>query len=321
VEHQGIWEVSQVFSGVKVNCIVQDPHSPKRIYIGTQTQGILSSTDLGGTWEKVGLGEVPVKALAFDPQATQAIYAGGKPVTLYVTHNGGKSWQELPALRMMRKWWWFSPADPPGMLPYVNSLAVSPTDPDVLLAGIEAGAVMRSEDLGESWSGHLPGSDRDCHSLKFHLTDGQWVYEGGGMSGVAFSRNGGKNWSKPKEGLGTKYGWMVAADPENPEIWYLSASVQGNLLKGEFTPPAHQEGRARAHIYRKIGDTPWQMLSGGLPDPMDYLAYGLVTVSGAPGHLFAGLGNGDVWHTADYGESWTRLPFNMGGVHQAMLVI
>jgi len=320
-KQNGHWKVSQVLNGTKVNCIVQDPQEPEKIYLGTQSQGVLVSSDSGLHWEEIGLAGIPVKSLAIDPQSPQTIFAGCKPVSLYVTHDAGGSWRELPALRQARKWWWISPADPPGMAPYVNSLAVSPGNPEILLAGIELGAVMRSEDGGQAWSRHLRGSDRDCHSLKFHPTENQWVYEGGGMRGVAYSQDEGQTWRKPKEGLGLKYGWMVAADPERPEIWYLSASEQPNLLKGEFTPPGHHEGQARAHIYRKMGDKPWQALSGGLPEPMDYLAYELVTLSERPGQLFAGFGNGDVWHTSDYGDSWIKLPFNLGGVHQAMIVI
>lgn len=289
--------------------------------MGTQNDGIQVSHDTGKTWASIGLQDVPVKSLAVDPQNPQRLYAGAKPVSLYVTENAGQSWSELGSLRKTRKWWWFSPADPPGMLPYVSGLAVSPTNPKRILVGIEAGAIMISEDGGKTWSKHLRGSDRDCHSLKFHTSNGLWAYEGGGVSGVAFSQDGGRIWRKPKEGLGRKYGWMVAADPEHPEIWYLSASEQPNLLKGEFAPPAHQDGKANAHIYRKIGNAPWEQLAGGLPEPLDNMAYSLVTLPDEPGVLFAGLANGEVWQSQNYGDSWQKLPLSLGAIHNGMIVI
>jgi hypothetical protein len=49
------------------------------------------------------------------------------------------------------------------------------------------------------------------------------------------------------------------------------------------------------------------------------MAYGLLTDPDAPGHLYAGLANGDVWHSADYGDSWEILPFNLGGIHQTLI--
>ena len=47
----------------------------------------------------------------------------------------------------------------------------------------------------------------------------------------------------------------------------------------------------------------------------------LVTLSGAPGHLYAGLVNGEVWHTADYGANWRQMPFNLGAVWFSLLIV
>lgn len=318
---KGEWVISHPLEGIRINCMVSDPGNPQRVFLGTQNNGVLLTTDAGVTWQAAGLSNVIVRSLAVDPSNPQTIYGGGKPVSMYVTHDGGVTWRELEAMRKTPRFWWFSPADPPGLKPYVNSLTVSPEDPQVLLAGIELGAVLRSEDGGLSWSKHLQGCDRDCHSLKFHPTNGNWAYEAGGLSGVAFSQNGGKDWRKPKEGLGAKYGWSVVADPVEPEIWYLSAAEQANVLRGEFTPPGHEDGKADAHIYRKKGNAPWEQLSGGLPEPLDYMAYDLAVVPDHPGLLFAGLRNGQVWQTEDYGDHWALMPFNLGRVHNAMIVI
>ena len=199
-------------------------------------------------------------------------------------------------------------------------MTISPTDPDVIMAGIELGGVLRSEDGGRTWSKHRRGAERDCHSLRFHSSNGSWIYQGGG-GGPAFSQDGGLTWRKPKDGIGTKYGWMVAADPQRPEVWYFSASNLPKLWRGEFEPPAHKDGQANAHIYRSVGGAPWEQLSGGLPEPLDYMAYALVTDQNAPGHLYTGLANGDVWFTENYGDTWKQLPFNLGGIHHTMIMI
>ena len=200
------------------------------------------------------------------------------------------------------------------------ALTISPTSPDVIMAGIELGGVLRSEDGGRTWSNHRRGAERDCHSLKFHPSNGNWVYQGGG-GGPALSMDGGLTWRKAKNGLGTKYGWMVAADHKRPEVWYFSASNLPKLWKGEFEPPAHKDGQANAHIYRSVGGASWEQLSGGLPEPLDYMAYALITDQNQSGHLYAGLANGDVWHTGNYGDSWDRLPLNLGGIHHSMIMI
>ncbi len=317
------WQLHRNLPGMWINCLVADPHKPGRVYAGTQKHGIKISEDSGISWRDLGLEDVTVKSLAVSIHQPGLIYAGGKPASLYVSQDSGQTWKELPGLRQSKKWWWFSPAEPPEWDAYVIALTLSPKDPQVIMAGIELGGVLRSEDGGRTWSKRPRGALLDCHSLTFHQSDGKWVYQGGaGMRcGAAFSRDGGQTWEQPREGLGSKYGFTVAADPVRTEVWYLSASAQPNLLRGEFTPPAHNDGDARAHIYRSVGGAAWEQLSGGLPEPLDYMAYALVTDPHTSGHLYAGLANGDVWHTQDYGDSWEQMPFNLGGIHHTMIII
>ena len=144
----GGWQVSRPLTGMRINCLVNDPLNPGTVYIGTQQEGVLVSSDSGSTWRYIGMQGIPVKSLAVSPHEPGLIYAGCKPVSLYRTLDGGDSWLELPGLRKARRWWWFSPAEPPDLNPYVMALTISPDDPDVILAGIEAGGVLRSEDGG-----------------------------------------------------------------------------------------------------------------------------------------------------------------------------
>jgi hypothetical protein len=315
----GEWQVTRLLPGVKINCLVSDPLCPGRIYAGTQMDGLLVSEDAGKTWQSAGLSGVPVKSLAVSPHRGDTIYAGCKPVSLFLSRDGGSAWEELEEMRRNRKWWWFSPADPPGWTPYVQALAISPTDPEVMLAGIELGGVLRSQDGGRTWSNHRRGAVLDCHSLKFHQTNGSWAYEGGG-GGAAVSMDGGLTWRKPRAGLTRKYGWMVASDPARPEVWYLSASPMPNPFRGEFSPPAHQEGRARAGIFRAVGGAAWELLSGGLPDPLDTMPYALLPDDGYSGHLYAGFSNGEIWQSVNYGDSWNKLPFELGRQLRTMVI-
>lgn len=98
---------------------------------------------------------------------------------------------------------WRSPASPP-FTAYVQALAVSPADPDLVVAGIEFGAVVRSPNGGDTWSNHRRKAIRDCHSLVWHATASECVYEAG--AGIrrragARSTDGGETWRKPGDGL------------------------------------------------------------------------------------------------------------------------
>ena len=314
------WDTSTVLENIQINCLAVNPLDPSEVYAGT-LDGILRSMDAGCNWVAAGMKGYPIKSLSVSPHQPGVVYAGSMPASIYKTEDNGGNWTELKGFQKIRnRWWWFSPADP-SFKAYVQAIAISPKDPEIILAGVELGAVVRSQDGGNTWSAHLKGALRDCHSLIFHSTNGNWAYEGGGSGGGAsYSQDGGRTWSKPRTGLGRSYGWAVAADPQKPEVWYLSASPQPSL-KGPWVPPAHIDGEANAHIFRSVGGAEWEVLTGGLPQPLNYMAYALITNPAKPGHVYAGLSDGDVWHSGDYGDSWDRLSFNLGGIHRDMVML
>jgi hypothetical protein len=231
---------------------------------------------------------------------------------MFVSHDGGDTWNELDGFRRIPgRWWWFSPAESPFQA-YVQSIALSPDDPDVLLAGIEFGAVVRSQDGGQTWSGHRKGALRDNHSLTFHQTNGNWAYQAGGSGGGAsFSLDGGVTWLKAKQGLAKNYGVASAADAEKPEVWYVSVAPGPGKAYGE---------QAEAYLYRASNGGAWQPI-GWEAHPMSPMPIALLTHPSSSGLLYAGLTNGDVWQSNDYGDTWEKLPFNLTGIWRSLIVL
>lgn len=314
------WLVTHLLAGQTVTCLAPDPRDRAVAYAGTRGNGVLRSSDGGQTWLPAGLAGTVVKSLAASSAKPGLVFAGTKPPHLFVSHDGGAHWAEVEPFQRARSWWWRSPAES-DLGAYIQGIALSPTDPALILIGIEAGAVLRSLDGGATWEGHRPGALRDCHSICFHAADGDWAYEAGGTGGgAAFSRDGGRTWQQPRAGLDRHYGWAVATDPAQPDLWYVSVSPARASLTRPI-PAAHVDGAARAYIFRSRGGAAWQKLGGGLPQPLDYMAYALLTDPAAPGHLYAGLSNGDVWHSTDSGESWAQLPFSLGSIHRMMILL
>ncbi|MCW5850667.1 MAG: hypothetical protein KIT87_11385 [Anaerolineae bacterium] len=309
----GVWHVETLLGNTAVRCLAVDPLDNQRVFAGTQGAGVLRSEDGGTTWQSAGLTGWTITAIAASPIRQGRLYAGAKPARLFVSPNGGATWTELTGFRRIPwRWLWLSPAERP-FIGYVQAIALSPTDPQRIAVGIEAGATVLSVDDGQSWTGHRTGALRDCHSLTFHATRGEWLYEGGGTGGGhAFSRDGGETWSRTKQGLDCHYGWAVAADSERPEVHYLSASPG--------PAQAHSENNAQAGIFRHDG-AHWQRLAGGLPRPLNHMPYALITDPLAPGHVYAGLSNGDVWHSADHGDHWQLLPLNLGGIGRSLVML
>jgi hypothetical protein len=230
-----------------------------------------------------------------------------------VSEDGGANWEALAGFQRIRgRRLWFSPAARPYRA-YVQAIALSPTDPDRIVAGVEFGATVVSVDGGRHWSNHRRRSLRDCHSLCFHAADGNWVYEAGGTGGgAAFSTDGGRTWTQARQGLDRHYGWAVAADGADPATWYVAVAPGPRR--------AHGAGPAQARIFRRKGDA-WQPLEGGLPQPLAAMPYALLTTPGEAGSLYAGLGSGEVWHSADCGANWQRLPVQLGRLRRALVLL
>ena len=297
--------VEAVAAGYDVRALAVDPGDPHNVFAGTQGSGVLRSEDAGRTWRPSGLDGRIVKSLAISPAGPQLLFAGTKPAAVFVSCDAGRSWEEVAGFRRVRRWFWFSPAEAP-FSAYVQAIAISPGDPNVVMAGIEAGAVVRSADRGATWQGHRRGSLRDCHQLIAHPSTDGCFYEGGAAAGGAFSLDGGDTWQRPA-GLDRKYGWAVAADPADPRCWYVSVSPGVR---------AHSD-HADAAIFRSRGGD-WERLEGGLPVPMTHMPYALLA-GPAPGQLLAGLSSGELWETGDHGDTWNRLPLRLPYIERCLV--
>ena len=307
----GGWTVERAIEDHDVRCLTAEPVGPGVVYAGTRGAGVLRSADGGRTWRAAGLAGLAVTALAVSRAAPGTIYAGTKPALVFVSRDGGANWEELAAFRRIpSRRFWRSPAEWP-FTAYVQAIALSPVDSGVVVIGVEAGATVRSADGGRTWSGHRRGALRDCHGLAFHTISGDWVYEAGGTGGgAAVSRDGGRTWAQPRSGLDRRYGWACAADPARPEVWYVSAAPGPRR--------AHGAGDAQAAVFRAENGA-WRRLEGGLPQPLVHMPYALVTDPDAPGHVWTGLANGEVWQSTDHGDNWARLPFSLGAVRRTLI--
>lgn len=306
------WIVNEHLQDEDVKSLTADRARSGRVLAGTNGNGIFRSDDRGVTWESAGLDGKVVMSLAVGPNDPDRLYAGVRPPAVYRSDDGGATWRECDSFQDIRgRRMWRSPASSP-FTAYVQALAVSPIDSDIVVAGIEFGAVIRSTDGGKTWSNHRRKAIRDCHSLVWHATDGQSVYEGG--AGIrsragAQSTDAGEHWRKPGEGLDRGYGWAVAAHPADPGIWYVSAST------GPFA--AHGDGDAEAAVFRRDGDSPWRRLDDL---PGESMPYALCTDPDLPDHLWAGLADGSIWHSPDRGDGWESLDGALPSVNQVMVM-
>jgi len=119
--------------------------NPPTIFAGTQ-RGPYRSTDGGVTWKALPLPgkEQVVWSIELHPTDPNILFVGTEGTTIYRSKDGGDSFQEL------------TPAEPPGFCRMgfptrVIRIAIDPSNPKEVYAGLEVGGVLRSLDGGDSW--------------------------------------------------------------------------------------------------------------------------------------------------------------------------
>lgn len=150
-----------------IHRIIVHPDDPKTAWVGATgsawspgpDRGVYKTTDGGATWDHVLFVDdtTGVAEMVLDPSNPDKLFvamwsfhrepwfftSGGEGSGLYVTHDGGAEWTELG-----------EDAGLPGGTLGRMGLAMSPADPDIVYALVEAESgtgLYRSEDGGRNW--------------------------------------------------------------------------------------------------------------------------------------------------------------------------
>jgi photosystem II stability/assembly factor-like uncharacterized protein len=132
---------------VEVRCLTMHPTQPGVVFAGTQA-GPYRSTDAGTTWERMNFpGDEPVVwSFEIHPADARVMYAGTQDMAVYRSDDSGEHWRRLTV-----------PTNPDGLCVMgfptrMIRLAIDPTNPDELYAGVEVGGLVRSLDGGITWT-------------------------------------------------------------------------------------------------------------------------------------------------------------------------
>ncbi len=177
------WENMGLQESEHIGMIVIDPHDSNIVYVAAQgplwrpggDRGLYKTTDGGENWKRIlqvsddtGVNEVHI-----DPRDSSVLYAsayqrrrhvwtlinGGPESAIYKSTDAGKTWRN-------------STQGIPGVDKGRIGLDISPVNPDVVYAIIEAaedeGGFFRSTDRGETWSkrnGYVASSPQYYHEI------------------------------------------------------------------------------------------------------------------------------------------------------------
>jgi photosystem II stability/assembly factor-like uncharacterized protein len=314
----GGWETERRLVGSSPQGVAADPSRPEVVYCGTFDRGLWRSVDAGKSWEHVGEDVVrdPVTAVAISAAGQSGehgvVYAGTEPSAVYSSEDGGETWRELGSLREL-------PSEPEWSFPpkpethHVRWISPDPNVPERVFVAVEAGALIRSLDGGETWEDRTPDGPRDTHTLATHKDAPDRLYSAAGDGfmaqgrGYAESGDAGTNWRRISEGLRHHYLMGLAVDPGDPETVVVSAAS---------SPwKAHNLGAAESTIYRKTGVEPWREVREGLPDVEGRTVAVMAANQDEPGVFYALTSKG-LYRSPDAGSNWEHLDLFPHGYSQ-----
>jgi len=334
-ERRERWDISApLFAGWEIYHLKGSPVDPNRLY-ASQSSGwfgqlVQRSDDGGRTWEPVGnqfaYDGVPgthqwydgtqhpwefTRVWHLEPSLTdpETVYAGVEDAALFRSADGGQTWHELSALRDVKGHLWQPGAG--GMC--LHTILLDPADPQRIFVAISAAGAFRSDDGGATWrpinrglrSQGIPDPDAEVghcvHRIAMHPSRPDVLFMQKHWD-VMRTDDAGESWHEISGDLPSDFGFPIAVHPHEPDTAYVVPITSDSY---HFPP----DGRLR--VYRsRTGGGEWEPLSDGLPQEHCYvnvLRDAMAVDSLEEPGIYFGTTGGQVYGSADAGDSWTPI--------------
>ena len=227
------------------------------LFVATNGLSIWTSTDRGATLARMptstGLySGSRVWSLLETPRGLMA----GTDSGIYLWDAAGARWTGLTS---------------PNAVQMVTALAVSPGNPDVILAGAQPGALYRSEDAGRSWT-------KLDVSIKPYVSSGFFEDPRSIAAGTRAERPEARHWTRVTQ---------IVFDARDPMLVWAGVEIGGAWRSRD-------------------GGVTWTACSNGLKS-LD--VHGFAVDGGASRTIFATTNDG-LHRSSDGGENWTYQPID-----------
>src|SRR2546428_11241043 len=333
---RGDWNVEgPLFAGWEIYHLNASPVDRDRLYAsqssGWHGQVVQRSDDGGKTWQPVGnefaYDGVPgthqwydgtqhpwefARVWHLEPSLTDpdTVFAGVEDAALFRSVDGGQTWQELSGLRGHSS----GPSWQPGAGGMcLHTIVLDPKDPGRIFIAISAAGGFRTDDAGKTWrpvnpglpSQGLPGPKAEVghcvHRIAMHPSRPSVLFMQKHWD-VMRSDDAGGSWHEVSGNLPTDFGFPIGIHAHEPNTIYVVPIKSDS----EHYPP---DGKLR--VYRsRTGGNEWEALTKGLPQSDCYvnvLRDAMAIDSLDSCGVYFGTTGGQVYASADAGDSWTAI--------------
>jgi photosystem II stability/assembly factor-like uncharacterized protein len=238
------------------------------------------------------------------------IYAGVEDAALFRSTDGAHTWQELASLRGHRSGPKWQPGAG-GMC--LHTIILDSENPRRMYIAISAAGAFRTDDGGRNWepinrglrSANLPDPTAEVghcvHRIAMHQSRPEVLFMQKHWD-VMRTDDAGDSWREISGNLPTDFGFALDVHAHEPNTIYVVPIKSDS----EHYPP---EGRLR--VYRsRVGGNEWEPLTKGLPQSncyVDILRDAMAVDSLDPCGIYFGTTGGQVYASADAGDSWAPI--------------
>jgi len=323
--------------------VVLDPRDSRTLLVAAKTghlgPTVFRSTDFGESWHeatsppafpKVAEGEQgrsvdhvfwlsPGRA-----EEPDVWYAGTSPPALFRSEDAGLTWSPVSGWNDHPNWglWTQDGSDgtPGGSL--LHSINIDPRDPQHLYIGLSGGGVFESRDGGADWRPLNRGCEanfnpvpdpefgHDPHCVRLHplAPDVLWQQN---HCGIYRLERPGEKWERVGDNMPRDVGdigFPIELHPRDPDTAWVFP-MDGT----DVWPRTSPDGRPAAYVTRDAGRS-WQRKDTGLPREhawLTVLRQAMTVDAHDPVGVYFGTTTGQVWATANEGESWTCIAANL----------
>jgi hypothetical protein len=238
------------------------------------------------------------------------VYAGIEDAALFRSRDSGQTWQELAGLRDVKGNLWQPGAG--GMC--LHTIMQNPSNPRRIYIAISAAGTFRTDDGGMTWRAinrglkskyELPDPDAEVghcvHRIAMHQSRPNVLFMQKHWD-VMRSDDAGESWHEVSGNLPTDFGFPIDVHAHEPETIYVVP------IKSDSE---HYVSEGKLRVYRsRTGGNEWEALTNGLPQRDCYvnvLRDAMAVDSLDPCGIYFGTSGGQVYGSADAGDSWTPI--------------